>query len=96
MAIPNRTVITCPNCGLSEAVIVGDSSVGPGGRISDTPLYSLAGARNWTASGRTPQDTISCKACGHKDFITLGEQVRIRGVHPRPRPQAKTDQTHDT
>ena len=79
MAIPIRTTITCPACGTSENTTFGDSSIGPKGRVSDTPIYSLLPKENWSVSGTGPEDTISCRCCGTRDFITLRDQARIRG-----------------
>lgn len=75
MAIPNRTTITCPNCGTSEAKTIGDSSVGPRGRVSDTPIYSLFGGDLWEVTRDGDEPRVSCKTCGEANFATLTELV---------------------
>lgn len=78
MAIPNRTTITCPNCGTSQDVIIGDSSVGPHGRVSDTPIYTLLGHDEWDQTRRDGDTYISCTNCGNSDFTTLAELASKR------------------
>jgi len=76
MAIPNRTTITCPACGTSEDVTIADSSIGPGGRVSDTPIYSMFNGPLWTQTRREGATYLSCTTCGEADFITLAKQAR--------------------
>jgi len=76
MAIPNRTTITCPNCGTSEDVIIGDSSIGPGGRVCDTPIYTLLTRPLWDQTKRDGETWLSCTTCGTAEFITLAKQAR--------------------
>lgn len=76
MAIPIRTTIACPSCGTSEDVIIGDSSVGPAGRVSETPIYSLLGSPLWAQSDRDGETYLTCTTCGNEDFITVKEQAK--------------------
>lgn len=76
MAIPNRTTITCPSCGLSEDVTIGDSSIGPGGRVSDTPIYSMFTNPLWSQTRRGGETYLTCTTCGEGDFITLADQAK--------------------
>ena len=71
MAIPNRTTITCPACGASEDVTIGDSSIGPRGRVSDTPVYTLFTRPLWTQTKRDGDTFLSCTTCGEAEFTTL-------------------------
>lgn len=82
MAIPNRTTITCPACGASEAVIVADTSVGPQGRVSRTPVYCLRASALWTQTDRDGETWLSCTTCGAADFTTLAKAARRRGWRP--------------
>lgn len=84
MAIPNRTTIICPTCGASEDVTIGDSSVGPRGRISDTPIYSMFTTPLWTQTKRDGETFLSCTTCGMAEFITLTQQAtRLRAAGPK-------------
>lgn len=76
MAIPNRTTITCPTCGTSEDKTIADSSIGPRGRVSDTPIYSMFGGNLWDVTRRDGTAHISCKTCGEEEFSTLAEQAK--------------------
>ena len=76
MAIPNRTTIICPECETSENVTIGDSSIGPRGRISDTPIYSLFTSSLWTQTKRDGETYLTCTTCGAAEFITLAKQAR--------------------
>lgn len=78
MAIPNRTTITCPACGTSENVIIVDCSVGPRGRVSQSPIYMLHTGPLWTQTDRDGETYLSCTTCGEAEFITLAKQARIR------------------
>ena len=78
MAIPNRTTITCPQCGMAEDVTIADSSIGPRGQISDTPIYSMLTRANWPQTKRDGQTYISCATCGASEFITLAKQAKKR------------------
>ena len=81
MAIPIRTTITCPACAASQSVTIGDSSVGPSGRISATPLYSLAPSPLWTQSRRDGDIYLSCATCGAKEFTTLAQLADTDAGH---------------
>lgn len=76
MAIPNRRILSCPSCSASEEIIIGDSSVGPGGRVSDTPVYGFFGGDMWTTEHRDDEIYISCNSCGAKDFTTVAQVVK--------------------
>ncbi len=78
MAIPNRTTITCPKCGTSEKTIIADSSVGPGGRVSDTPIYSMFGGDLWEVTRVEGEPYVSCKTCGETEFATLADLAKRR------------------
>lgn len=75
MAIPNRTTVTCPNCGTSEDVVIADTSEGPQGRVSETPVYVLLDSPLWSQTDRDGETHISCTTCGEPDFVTPAEQV---------------------
>ena len=78
MAIPIRTTIACPACGLSEDVIIADTSVGPQGRTSDTPVYALLRNPLWDQTRRDGETWLSCTTCGAAEFITLADQAGAR------------------
>lgn len=80
MAIPNRTTITCPTCGMSEDVTIADTSVGPRGRISDRPIYSMFTKPLWIQTKREGETYISCATCGAAEFITLAQQAKRQCV----------------
>ena len=88
MAIPNRTTITCPACGASEAVIIADTSVGPAGRTSETPVYSLLKSPLWTQTRRDGDTYLTCTTCGAADFTTLAELAADAGPRPLKRTPA--------
>ena len=73
MAIPIRTTITCPACGTSEDVTMGDTSIGPAGRVSDSPIYVLFKSPLWTQTHREGQTFLSCTSCGEAEFATLAQ-----------------------
>ncbi len=75
MAIPNRTTITCPACGTAEDVVIADTSVGPQGRTSDTPVYSLLNRPLWTQTNRDGETFLSCTTCGEQEFTTLKDRA---------------------
>ena len=77
MAIPNRTTIVCPVCGAHSDVTIGDSSIGPRGRVSDTPIYSLFSNPKWAQTKRDGETYLSCVTCGEKEFITLAQQAKL-------------------
>ena len=76
MAIPIRTMITCPECGASQDVTVADTSVGPRGPVSDTPIYTLLRHKNWPQTRRDGEAWISCAACGAAEFMTVRDLGR--------------------
>jgi len=78
MAIPHRTTILCPTCGASEDVTIGDTSIGPHGRVSETPIYVLFKSPLWTQTKRDGETYLSCTTCGAAEFITLAKQARRR------------------
>ena len=78
MAIPNRTTITCPTCAATEDVIVVDTSVGPGGRNSPTPVYSMAKRPLWTVTRHDGNTYVSCTSCGEAEFTTLAKLASNR------------------
>ncbi len=82
MAIPIRTTITCPACGTSEDITMGDTSIGPQGRVSDAPIYAFLRHALWPTSHRDGEQWISCAICGEQDFITVAKQARIRQGGP--------------
>ncbi len=92
MAIPVRVTITCPNCGVSEDVTFGDTSVGPAGRTSETPIYMMFAHDLWPQS--TVEESgqkisyISCASCGEKNFASLPELARRRFIR-RPTDSGK-------
>ncbi|MDU8926146.1 hypothetical protein RXV86_01985 [Alisedimentitalea sp. MJ-SS2] len=77
MAIPVRATITCPNCGASEDVTFADTSVGPHGRTSKTPVYSMADTPRWPKTRRDEDGKsvtyLSCASCGEAEFTTLSQ-----------------------
>jgi len=89
MAIPIRTTITCPECGMSEDVTIGDSSVGPGGRVSDTPIYGLLPRPLWGQTRRDGETWLSCTSCGAAEFITLSGQAGKRRNAPNRIPRKR-------
>jgi hypothetical protein len=88
MAIPIRVTITCPDCGVSEDVTFADTSVGPHGRTSDTPVYSMFSHDLWPQSDRTiggvTTTYLSCASCGAKDFTTLPQLAKRPFRRARP------------
>lgn len=85
MAIPNRTTITCPLCGMAEDVVIADSSVGPRGRVSDTPIYTMTLKALWSQTKREGQTYLTCASCGAAEFITLAEQAKTPQAAPQPK-----------
>ena len=84
MAIPIRTTITCPMCNTTEDVTFGDASVGPGGRISETPIYSMFKNELWPQTKRDGETYLSCATCGAVEFATLAQLAKIgRGAGPK-------------
>ena len=79
MAIPIHTTLTCPACGASEDITLGDTSIGPRGRTSDTPVYAFLRNDNWPVTRRDGEDWISCAACGAADITTVNDLGRNRG-----------------
>ena len=88
MAIPIRTAITCPACGTSEDVTLGDTSVGPAGRVSDAPIYVMLANPLWSQTDRDGESYLSCTTCGEAEFATVAQiaQNPMRGK-PTPEPQ---------
>ncbi|MEM7598035.1 MAG: hypothetical protein AAF382_10095 [Pseudomonadota bacterium] len=84
MAIPNRVTIACPACAATQDVTIADSSVGPRGRVSKTPIYSMAPSPLWTRSRRDGEVYLSCNTCGAQNFTTLS----IAAKGPRARRNA--------
>ena len=80
MAIPLRTTIVCPHCNTSENVTIGDTSIGPRGRVSETPIYVLFKSPLWTQTKRDGDTYLSCTTCGAPEFITLAQQAKRRPV----------------
>jgi hypothetical protein len=71
MAIPIRVNITCPQCDTSESETFADTSVGPQGRTSEAPVYSMFNNPLWDQTRRDGDTYLSCTTCGAADFITL-------------------------
>ena len=76
MAIPIPSVIVCPQCGASENVTLGDTSVGPAqrrGAPRGAPSYSLIGVKSFDKSRRDGETWLSCQSCGTAEFMTVAE-----------------------
>ena len=71
MAIPIRTTITCPTCATSEDVTFGDVSIGPRGRTSEAPRYSMFTNPLWDQIKRGGDTYLTCTTCGEVEFTTL-------------------------
>ncbi|MDQ2094715.1 hypothetical protein [Rhodalgimonas zhirmunskyi] len=88
MAIPIRVTVTCPECGASEQVTIADSSIGPRGRVSATPIYAMPSRPAWPKSREEREgETITwlgCAACGAEKIMTVDELARgTRGARDR-------------
>jgi len=65
---------------------MGDTSVGPRGRVSDKPIYTFLRNDNWPTTRRDGETWISCAACGAADFKTVNELGKTRGILPKAMP----------
>ena len=99
MAIPIRVTITCPNCGVSEDVTFADTSIGPAGRVSDSPIYSMFQNDLWPQTKVKENGNkityISCASCKESNFTTLQDLARtpFRGA---PSNSSKKPRLSDT
>ena len=89
MAIPIRATVTCPHCGASAEVIIADTSVGPKGRVSRTPIYSMLAHPDWPqtreAQGGATRVWLGCGACGADRIATVEEVAQGARGGPRSR-----------
>ena len=79
MAIPVRVTITCPSCGTSENETYGDVSVGPRGRTSSLPRYTMFKNSLWDQTHRDGETYLTCTTCGEVEFDTLSNLAAHRG-----------------
>ena len=63
---------------------MGDTSIGPAGRVSDSPIYVLFKSPLWTQTHREGQTFLSCTTCGEAEFATLA-QIAKRPLRAKPK-----------
>lgn len=81
MAIPHRVTITCPSCGVSEALVIANTSVGPHVRVREQASFALLRNPLWCQTVRDSETFLSCTTCGTAEFTTpLRALADMRGI----------------